>query len=113
MYPVLINNLSQVLDHVHAKRAFFQVGIQLVLSQSAQNLLNMPHVLFPRSDEDKDVIQIYHHKGVGEGSKYIIHQPHESGCCILNPKRMTSHSWRPCLDLKVVFHTSVGSMGTW
>jgi hypothetical protein len=28
-------------------------------------------------------------------------------------KSMTSHSKRPSLDLKVVFHTSVGSMGTW
>jgi hypothetical protein len=28
-------------------------------------------------------------------------------------KGMTSHSKRPSLDLKVVFHTSVGSMGTW
>ena len=27
MYPMLIKNLSQVLDHVHAKGAFFQVGI--------------------------------------------------------------------------------------
>jgi hypothetical protein len=27
MCPVLINNVAQVLDHVHAKREFFQVGI--------------------------------------------------------------------------------------
>jgi hypothetical protein len=82
MYPMLINNVAQLLDHVHAKRAFFQVGIQLVLPQSAQNLLNMPHVLFPCPVEDEDVIEIYHHKGVGEGFQYIIHQPHESGWCI-------------------------------
>ena len=73
MYPILINNVAQVLDHVHAKRSFFQVGIKLVLRQSAQNLLNMPHVLLPHSAEDEDVIQIYHHKGVGEESQYIIH----------------------------------------
>jgi hypothetical protein len=47
MYPMLINNLSQVLDLFHSKRAFFQVGINLVFSQSAQNLLNMSHVLLP------------------------------------------------------------------
>jgi hypothetical protein len=29
------------------------------------------------------------------------------------PKGMTNHSKRPSLDLKVVFHISVGSMGTW
>jgi hypothetical protein len=76
MYPMLIKNVSEVLDHVHVKGSFFQVGIYLVLPQSAQNLLNIPHVLLP---EDEDVIQIYHQKRVGEGSQYIIHQPHESG----------------------------------
>jgi hypothetical protein len=30
----------------------------------------------------------------------------------VKPKGMTIHSKRPSLDLKVVFHTSVGSMGT-
>jgi hypothetical protein len=27
MYTMFINNVAQVLDHVHAKGAFFQVGI--------------------------------------------------------------------------------------
>jgi hypothetical protein len=54
--------------------------------QSAQNLLNMLHVLLPSSLEDDDVIQIYHDKIVGEGSQYIIHQPHESGWCICSAK---------------------------
>jgi hypothetical protein len=31
----------------------------------------------------------------------------------VKPKGMTNHLKRPYLDLKVVFHTSVGSMGTW
>jgi hypothetical protein len=82
MYPILINNVAQVLDPVHAKIAFFQVGIKLVLPQSAQNLLNMLHVLLPCSVEYEDFIQIYYQNGVGEGSQYIIHQPHESGWCI-------------------------------
>jgi hypothetical protein len=30
-----------------------------------------------------------------------------------NPKGMTSHSKRPSLALKEVFHTSDGSIGTW
>jgi hypothetical protein len=68
MYPILINNVAQVLDPVHAKRAFFEVGIKLVLPHSAQNLLNMSHVLLSCSVEDEDVIQIYYHKRVGEGS---------------------------------------------
>jgi hypothetical protein len=82
MYPILINNVSQVLDLFYAKGEFFQVGIKLLLPQIAQNLLNIMHVLLPRSTEDEDVIQIDEHKGVGEGSQYIIHQPHESGWCI-------------------------------
>ena len=79
MYPMLINNVSQVLDPFHANRSFFQVGIKLVLPQSDQNLLNMQHVLLPHSVEYDDVIQIYYQKGFCEGSQYIIHQPHESG----------------------------------
>jgi hypothetical protein len=31
----------------------------------------------------------------------------------VNPKGMPIHSKRPSLDLKAIFHTSVGSMGTW
>jgi hypothetical protein len=31
----------------------------------------------------------------------------------VNPKGMTNHSKRPSLDFNVVFHTSIGSMGTW
>jgi hypothetical protein len=49
-------------------------------------MLNMSHVLLPHSVEDEDVIQIYYHKGVGEVSQYIIHQPHEIGWCICEAK---------------------------
>jgi hypothetical protein len=31
----------------------------------------------------------------------------------VKPKGMTNHSKRPPLYLKAIFHTSVGSMGTW
>ena len=31
----------------------------------------------------------------------------------VNPKGMTSHSKRTFVDLKAVFHTSEGSIGTW
>jgi hypothetical protein len=31
----------------------------------------------------------------------------------IKTKGMTGHSKRPSLDLKVVFHASFGSMGTW
>jgi hypothetical protein len=32
MYPMLINNVAQVLDHDHSKGEFFEVGIYIVLS---------------------------------------------------------------------------------
>jgi hypothetical protein len=92
MYPMLINNVAQILDPVHAKREFFQVGIKLVLQQSAQNLLNMLHVLLPRSSKDEDVIQIYYHKGVGEGLQYIDHNLVKVVGEFVKPKGMTSHS---------------------
>jgi hypothetical protein len=68
MNPMLINNVAELLDPIHAEGTFLKVGIWLVLLQCAQNLLNMSHVLLPSSVEDEDVIQIYHHKRVGEGS---------------------------------------------
>ena len=71
----------------------------------------MLHVLLP-SAKDEDFIQIYHHKRVGEGSQYIIHQPLEVAGAFVKPKGMTIHSKRPYLDLKVVFHTLVGLMVT-
>ena len=32
---------------------------------------------------------------------------------LVNPNGMTNHPKRPSLGLKVVFHTSEGSIGTW
>jgi hypothetical protein len=54
-----------------------------VLSQSVQNLLNMLQVFHPTLVEDEDVIQIHHHKIIGERPQDIIHHPHEScwGIC--------------------------------
>jgi hypothetical protein len=49
-----------------------------MFSHSVQNLLNMLQVLCPTLVEDEDVIQINHHKIIGERPQYIIHHPHES-----------------------------------
>ena len=57
-----------------------------MLLQSAQNLLNMPHVLTQCSSKDEDVIQIYHHKRIGERPQYILHHHHESCCGICQSK---------------------------
>jgi hypothetical protein len=38
----------------------------------------MLQVFRPTLDEDKDVIQIHHHKRIGEKAKDIVHHPYES-----------------------------------
>jgi hypothetical protein len=43
-------------------------------------------VFFPTLVEDEDVIQIYNHKEIGEGSQYVVHQPHEGGWGIFQDK---------------------------
>jgi hypothetical protein len=34
-------------------------------------------VFFPTLAKDEDFIHIYNHKGIVEGLKYVVHQPHE------------------------------------
>jgi hypothetical protein len=83
---MLINDVAQVMDLVHAKRAFFQVGVYLVLSQGVQNLLNMLQVFDQSLDVNENVIQIHHYKSIGEWSHDIFHHPHESGWSIFQTK---------------------------
>ena len=68
MYAMLINYVSQVMDLLHAEGAFFQVGVELVISQGVQNLLNMMQMLCPSLVVNEDVIQIHHYKIIGEWS---------------------------------------------
>jgi hypothetical protein len=51
-----------------------------------QNLLNMLQVFHPSLVVDEDVIQIQHHKRIGEIPQYIIHHPHESSWGIFQTK---------------------------
>ena len=71
------------MDLVHAKGAFFQVGIYLVVLQGVQNLLNMLQVFRPSLDVYEAIIHIHHYKSIDERSHDIIHHPHEScwGIC--------------------------------
>ena len=70
------------MDLVHAKGGFLQVGVELVLSESVQNLMNMLQVFFPSLVVNEDVIQIHHYKSIGEWLQDIINHPHESGWSI-------------------------------
>jgi hypothetical protein len=49
-----------------------------VFSQSVENLLNVLQVFCLILVEDEDVIQIFHHKRIGERMQDIIHHPHEN-----------------------------------
>jgi hypothetical protein len=62
MHPLLINNVSQILNLGHAKSAFLQIGTQLVLSQCLEDLSDVVEVLFPSLAEDQNVIQVHHYK---------------------------------------------------
>ena len=68
MYAMLINDVAQVMNSIHAEGEFFQVGIELVLSQGVQNLLNMLQVFDPSLVVNENVIQIHHYKIIGEWS---------------------------------------------
>jgi hypothetical protein len=69
----------------------------------------MLHVLLPSSAENDYVNQIYTKelvKGLNTSSINLM----KMVSAFVQPKGMTNHSKRPSLDLKVVFHTSVGLM---
>jgi hypothetical protein len=62
MHPLLINNVSQILNLGHAKGAFLQIGTQLVLPQCLEDPSDVVEVLFPSLVEDQNVIQVHHYK---------------------------------------------------
>ena len=62
MYPILINNVSQILNLGHSKSALVQIGTQLVLPQCLEDLSDVVEVLFPSLVEDQDVIQVHYYK---------------------------------------------------
>jgi hypothetical protein len=73
----------------------------------------MLHVLLPTMPEDEDVIQIYYHKRLVKGLNTSSINLMKVVGAFVKPKGMTNHLKRPYLYLKVFFHTSVHSMGTW
>jgi hypothetical protein len=75
------------MNPIHAEGEFFQVGVELVLSQGVQNLLNTLQVSCPSLVVNEDVIHIHHYKSIGEWSQDIVHHPHESGWRICQTKR--------------------------
>ena len=102
------------MDLTHAKGAFFQVGTHFVLPKGLKDLSNVLQVFFPTLVEDEDVVEIKKKmnelvKGCKMSSISLI----KVAGAFVNLKGITNHSKMPSLDLKVVFHTFVGSIGTW
>ena len=62
MHPPFINNVSQILNVGHAKRALLQIGTQLVLTQCLEDLSDVMKVLFPSLAEYQNVIQVHHYE---------------------------------------------------
>jgi hypothetical protein len=91
---MLINDVAQVLDPVHAEGTFFQVGIYLVLPQGVKNLLNMLQVFYLSLVVDDDVILIHHYKSIGERSQDIVHHPHHSPTVQKGDPRRGMDFWR-------------------
>jgi hypothetical protein len=73
----------------------------------------MLQVFRPSLVVDEDVIHIHHYKRIGEGRRIASIILIKFVGAFVKPKGMTNHSKRPSFDLKVVFHTSVSSIGTW
>ena len=56
MYSIPIYNAFEALDPSHFEREIFEGGIKLVVSQSAEHLLNVLHIVLQCLAEDEDII---------------------------------------------------------
>ena len=77
-----------------------------------ENLSDVVEVLFPTLAEDQNVIQVYTTNELVNGHKMSSISLMKVVGAFVNLKGITNHSKRPSLVLKVVFHTSEGSIGT-
>ena len=113
MHPSFINNVSQILNLGHAKSALLQISTQLVLPQCLEDLSDVVKVLFPSLAKYQNVIKYTTTNELVNGRKMSSINLMKVARAFVNSKCMTSHSKRPSLALKEVFHTSEGSIGTW
>jgi hypothetical protein len=59
MHPMLIHNVSQILNLGYAKSSLLQIGTQVVFSQCLEDPSDVVEMLFPSLVEDYDVIQVH------------------------------------------------------
>jgi hypothetical protein len=84
-----------------------------VFPQGLKDLSNVLQVFFPSLAEDENVIQYTTTNELVKGQD-VIHQPHKSCRGICQPERHDQPFKKALLGFEgAVFHTSVGSIGTW
>jgi hypothetical protein len=74
--------MTQVCDFGLGEGAFLEIGIELMLSQKVQNLLQVFTMLLRGFTIDEDIIQVNQDKLVEVWAEDCIHSSLESGWCI-------------------------------
>jgi hypothetical protein len=74
--------MTQVCDFGLCEGAFLEVGIELMLAQKAQNLLQVVTMVLGGFTIDEDIIQVNQDKLVEVWAEDCIHSSLESGRCI-------------------------------
>ncbi|KAL0400411.1 UNVERIFIED_CONTAM: hypothetical protein Sradi_2384400 [Sesamum radiatum] len=92
-----LHNVPQETDSLLRKRALRHLCIQLVFTESRQNLPQMLYVLGQGSAVDNNIIEVHHHK--------FINVLKVAGAFV-RPKGMTRNSEAPYLMSTVVFASS-------
>jgi len=118
MHTLLINDVPHILKLGHAKCEFLQIGTQLCVSAGFRGTLPNSYCLWWRYSSQlllKIKMSSKHTttNALAKGRNMSSINVMKVVGAFLNPKGMTNHSERPSLDLKTIFHTLEGSIGTW
>ena len=92
MHPLLINNVSQILNPGHAKISLLQIGTQIMFSRCLEDLSDVVEVLFP---------------SLVEWPQDVIHQLHE-GCRSIFQSERHDYPFKKAL---IHFEGSIPHMG--
>ena len=81
-HSIIAYDMPKELNLGLAELAFRDLGIQLMSSQTVQDLCDVPLVILPGSTVYQDVVEVDDNRLVQQRSKHLVHQPHEGGWCI-------------------------------
>ena len=79
---VLVNDVGQESDLVSKEFAFLRVQDHASAVEGMEDSLDMSFMLFFRSAEDEDIVQVYDTELVDIALQYPIHSPLKSTGCI-------------------------------